>query len=216
MRGKCLSPCVPSSFMELVFCTHLCDGHEDVSLRGLTEGHSLINDSSCHALKSIATLPWPGFRMLLLSIYCATRTSSSGAPGGPTSPCMGSLGSRALQQHCWTSTPTALLGFHSNSIAGLPLQQHCWASTQAFFLPPLLYSGSDPHQPSSSVLVFSVSLLVRALIPPRGWHLHDPIFSQGPLTLEIRASTFQCWRVTFSSYQLPTKKISVILISYQN
>ena len=104
----------------------------------------------------------------------------------------------------------------SNSIAGLPLQQHCWASTQAFFLPPLLYSGSDPHQPSSSVLVFSVSLLVRALIPPRGWHLHDPIFSQGPLTLEIRASTFQCWRVTFSSYQLPTKKISVILISYQN
>ena len=120
MRGKCLSPCVPSSFMELVFCTHLCDGHEDVSLRGLTEGHSLINDSSCHALKSISTLPWPGFRMLLLSIYCATRTSSSGAPGGPTSPCMGSLGSRALQQHCWTSTPTALLGFHSNSIAGLP------------------------------------------------------------------------------------------------
>ena len=112
MRGKCLSPCVPSSFMELVFCTHLCDGHEDVSLRGLTEGHSLINDSSCHALKSISTLPWPGFRMLLLSIYCATRTSSSGAPGGPTSPCMGSLGSRALQQHCWTSTPTALLGFH--------------------------------------------------------------------------------------------------------
>ena len=112
--------------------------------------------------------------------------------------------------------PTALLDFHSNSIAGLPLQQHCWASTQAFFLPPLLYSGSDPHQPSSSVLVFSVSLLVRALIPPRGWHLHDPIFSQGPLTLEIRASTFQCWRVTFSSYQLPTKKISVILISYQN
>ena len=134
MRGKCLSPCVPSSFMELVFCTHLCDGHEDVSLRGLTEGHSLINDSSCHALKSIATLPWPGFRMLLLSIYCATRTSSSGAPGGPTSPCMGSLGSRALQQHCWTSTPTALLDFHSNSIAGLPLQQHCWASTPTALL----------------------------------------------------------------------------------
>lgn len=102
--------------------------------------------------------------------------------GGPTSPCMGSLGSRALQQHCCTST-------------------------QAFFLPPLLYSGSDPHQPSSAVLIFSVSLLVRALIPPRGWHLHDPYFYQGPLTLEIRASTFECWRVTFSSYQLPTKNL---------
>lgn len=105
MRGKCLSPCVPSSFMELIFCMHLCDGHEDVSLRGLTEGHSLINDSSCHALKSIATLPWPCFRMLLLSIYCATRTSSSGAPGGGGPP--------VLAWEVWAQGP-------SNSIAVLP------------------------------------------------------------------------------------------------
>lgn len=104
MRGKCLSPWAPSSFMELIFCMHLCDGHEDVSLRGLTEGHSLINDSSCHALKSIATLPWPCFRMLLLSIYCATRTSSSGAPGG---------GPPVLAWEVWAQGP-------SNSIAVLP------------------------------------------------------------------------------------------------
>lgn len=104
MRGKCLSPWAPSSFMELIFCMHLCDGHEDVSLRGLTEGHSLINDSSCHALKSIATLPWPCFRMLLLSIYCATRTSSSGAPGGAHQSLHGKFGLKG--------PPTALLYFH--------------------------------------------------------------------------------------------------------
>ena len=134
MRGKSLSSFVPSSFMELTFCMHLCDGHEDVSLRGLTKGNSSINNSSCYALKSITTfltmamLPHAAPQCLLHT----TRTSSSGTPGGPTSPWMGSLGSRVLQQHCCTST-------------------------QAFFLPSLLYSGSDPHPPSSSVLVFSVS-----------------------------------------------------------
>lgn len=106
MRGKPLSSFVPSSFMELTFCMHLCDGHEDVSLRGLTKGNSSINNSSCYALKSITTfltmamLPHAAPQCLLHT----TRTSSSGTPGGPTSPWMGSLGSMP---------PAALLYFHS-------------------------------------------------------------------------------------------------------
>lgn len=182
--------------MELTFCTHLCDGHEDVSLRGITKGNSSINSSSCYALKSITTfltmamLPHAAPQCLLPT----TRTSSSGTPGGPP----------VLGWEVWTQGPPS-------SIAVLPLRL-------SSFLLSLTQGQTRTRLPALSS--FSLSLLGRALIPPRGGTFMTQFSPKAPhpntIMLEIGASTFECWRVTnIQSISITHKKIYVIIISYQ-
>ena len=140
-------------------------------------------------------LPWPCFHMLLLSVYCTQQGHQAVALlGGPP----------VLGWEVWAQC----------------LQQHCCTSTQAFFLPSLLYSGSDPHPPSSSVLVFSVSSC-KGTNPTPGMAPSWPNFLPRP-----RIQTQSRWRLglphlsvggsqTFSPYQLPTKKFMLSIISYQ-